>query len=278
MAGWTFQTSAADIEVNGTVPALALTEPAVITNISNGSHFSEVPIHILGTCPLDSYVSIYTNDFFRGSVLCSGAGDFEINSNLFPGQNSLSARAYNITDDEGPRSAPLDVFYDLPAIVNTTNNQAIVLPLTLSTNFKYKGVTVGQITELNLEINGGSSPYALNIDWGDGSQVVISQKEAGEVSVRHIYKKSGTATENSYVISINAADNNDTKAYLQLFVIVNPSKLGSLIATTIPTKPTFLQKRGSVMWAIYGAITLMAISFYLGERQELIILNRTMGR
>lgn len=270
MVGWTFQAGAADIKVTGRVPAPALTQPAVITNVTDGGSFSETPIHIVGTCPLNSYVSIYTNDFFRGSVICSGTGNFEIDADLFLGQNSLSARAYNVTDDEGPRSASLTVFYNptVPTVSTST-------PLVLTTNHKYKGATVGQIVDLILDIKGGIPPYALSVDWGDGQQSVISKKDAGEIIAGHIYKKPGTGEDHSYTIKVTAADNEGTKVLLQLFVIINSSNFGSIVANTIPTRPSLLDKHGTAMWVVYGVVALMATSFYLGEREELLVLRRS---
>ena len=275
LTGWTFQAGAEDIEISGRVPANALTDPAVITNVSDGSRFSELPIHLIGTCPLGSYVSIYTNDLFRGSVLCSGTGNFEIDVNLFSGQNSLSARAYNITDDEGPRSPDLTVYYDPPATQTSTNSSPdLTLPLTINTNHKYKGATVGQVITLTLEISGGQKPYALSVDWGDGRQDLISRKDVGEFTTQHIYKKAGSGDNKSFIIKITAADAEKTQTSLQVFIIINPSGLGSIIARTIPSEPAFLKNHSMTIWVVYAVIVLMAISYYLGEREELIILNR----
>lgn len=273
LAGWTFQAGAEDIDVSARVPAPALTEPAVITNVTSGGSFSETPIHLIGTCPLNSYVSIYTNDFFRGSVICSGTGSFEIDTDLFLGQNFLSARAFNVTDDEGPRSASIEAFYNPSIPVPETST-----PLVLASNHTYKGATVGQKIEVTLEISGGSPPYAIIVDWGDGQESVISRKESGEFTAEHIYKKPGTGEDNSYTIKVKAADAEGTEAFVQLFVIINASTLGNIVANTIPPRPTVLERYGIAMWAVYGVVLLMAVSFYLGEREEMIILRRFTPR
>lgn len=283
LAGWTFQTGATDIKVTARIPAAPLTDPAIITSPTEGSHFSEIPITVKGTCPLDSYVSLYTNDFFRGSVICAAAGSFELSVDLFPGANHLKARVFNITDDEGPQSTPVNVVYDVPQLPppaqpsqssGSGNAPASSIPFTVKTNFQYVGYLVGQSANWNLDVRGGTGPYAINIDWGDGSNSVVSRKEAGELTVERTYKKRGNGRSDSFIIKITGSDSAGAKSYLQIFVIVRPSKIGSIIANTLPPNPPISKNWLLIIWPTYAVVVLMASSFTLGEHEELLTLKK----
>jgi hypothetical protein len=50
-------------------------------------------------------------------------------------------------------------------------------PFTIKTDFAYRGYKVGQSIEWTFEVSGGVPPYAINIDWGDGTNSLISQKD-----------------------------------------------------------------------------------------------------
>jgi hypothetical protein len=102
LLGWTFQTTADNIHVTAKVSAPLPAGPATITSPGDGSRFSDVPITVSGTCPTDTYIKLYRNDFFSGTAICTTDGNFTLDTDLFPGMNKLQARVYNLTDDEGP--------------------------------------------------------------------------------------------------------------------------------------------------------------------------------
>lgn len=127
-----------------------------------------------------------------------------------------------------------------------------------------------------LEISGGSPPYALNVDWGDGSNSVISRKSSGQFNLEHTYQKPG-GYHGSYKIVVQASDPAGDYAYLEFFVIVNSRTQQSGNIGTIYTKPpptlNNLRHFLWVAWPAYGAVTLMIIIFKLGEHEELLILR-----
>src|SRR6266550_3261904 len=98
-----------------------------------------------------------------GSAICTGSRIFELQIDLFPGKNDLTAHSFNINDNEGPVSAITTVYYDIPA----PSSGQTPNPLILKTAFIYKGYYVNQEVDWPLEISGGNKPYAFNIDWGD---------------------------------------------------------------------------------------------------------------
>jgi hypothetical protein len=295
LAGWTFQTKADSYTVNAKVAAPLPSGPAEIISPGNGQRFSEIPITVSGTCPANTYVKIYRNDFFSGSAICAVDGNFHLNIDLFPGANKLKAKVFNITDDEGPAGTPITVYYDAPIPPTAPpasggpapassgsssgsstggSSQSAVSVLTLTTNTKFTGYTVGQTVEWSVEISGGSPPYALNIDWGDGTSDIVSENKTGLVSFTHRYKSVGKGTKNTYTIKVTASDSQGNKAYLQNFIVVNSSSLPNLVASSLPPGPSISDKWLMVIWPAYAVLILMAISFFLGEREELIELKR----
>jgi hypothetical protein len=113
VAGSTFTGWAESYDVTARVHAPLLTQAAVITNPTNGQRFNQKTVNIEGECPSDSYVKLYRGSAFGGVTLCD-SGRFTIQTDLSTGQNDLKVRAFNLTDDEGPESPPVQAFYNLP--------------------------------------------------------------------------------------------------------------------------------------------------------------------
>lgn len=238
---------------------------------------------------MDSYVNISDNGYFRGTVLCSGSGTFQLQIDIFPGVNQLTAQDYNITDDAGPTGNTITVYYDVPqqptnpttpaspAPVPTTSpspSQPAVAPFEIGTNFKYQGYKVGQVLYWTFTAGGGNTPYAINVDWGDGTNSVISQKDAGNFVASHRYKAAGNGPKNSYIVKVSAADSSGRKTFLQLFVIVNPTWLPNIVASSLPTGPHINNNWLLLAWPAYLVLLLMLASFWLGEREEIINLKK----
>jgi hypothetical protein len=280
LLGWTFKTAAEDINVTAKVSAAALTEPAVITNPVNNQRFSSIPITVSGTCPDGSYVNVYRNNIFSGSVVCNNKA-FELTMDLFPGANELRAQDYNVTDDAGPSSSPITVYYDVPARPAPKKGQpnpANYPPFILQTEFKLTGFEVGQLATWKLQVNGGVAPYEFNVDWGDGTKDKLSQAAAGEFEISHTYEKAGK-DGGYYTIKISANDSAGQKAFLQFFLLIKP-KQGTPTGTITTKKPNnpFSGINSETLlllaWPAYGIVVLMSLSYWLGEREEVVVLKR----
>jgi hypothetical protein len=281
LIAWTFRVGA-DVLVTAKVAGPPVTSPAVITNPANGTHFTSIPINVSGTCPSNAaYVEIFRNNVMSGTALCNG-GAFQLSTDLFPGANALVAHVFNVTDDKGPVSSTVTVYYDIPSPptsgpVTTPRSggpSATNLPI-LKTAFLYKGYHVGQPVVWPLELSGGQPPYAVSVDWGDGTSDLISRPQAGQFNVNHTYSQPGGA-QNSFVIKVKATDADGKGAYLQFFVIITPQSIGA--AGNIFTKsPPHISSGLNwlwIAWPLYVVILLMAVSYLLGEREEIIILRR----
>jgi hypothetical protein len=290
LAACSLGVSADDVLVTASIKAPPISSPAIITSPSAGGHFSAVPITVSGSCPPNAaYIELFRNGFMGGSAICSSSSTFEIQTDLFPGANELTAHSFNSTDDEGPLSDKVLVYYDVPqkpavpqpgSPAPTTPDGTPVKPsgqpLSLKTAFVYKGYYVNQPIEWPIEISGGTAPYAFNIDWGDNSNSVISRKDAGQFNIKHTYTKPGGYRGN-YKIRIQSSDFVGNYAYMEFFIIVN-AKTGQDQIGSIYSKPppSLNNLRGLlwVAWPAYATIFLLVIAFKLGERQELSILRR----
>lgn len=287
LTAWTFRVNADDILVTARIQGPPISTPATITSPADGTHFSAVPIVVTGNCPANAaYVEVFRNNFMSGSTICSGANTFQLQIDLFPGQNDLTAHSFNVTDDEGPVSAPVKVFYDVPPPPTQTSipvssggtsiPPASGNPFNLKTAFVYKGYYVGQEVQWPLEISGGNAPYALNVDWGDGKNSIISRKQAGQFIIKHAYSNAG-GYKGNYQIKIQASDTNESYAYLEFFVIIN-AKTSAPGIGNIYTKPPpsigGLRHLLWIAWPVYATVSFMAVAYKLGEREEFIILKK----
>lgn len=280
LVAWTIKGSTDSIFVSATVKAQAVTSPAVITSPADGTRFTSVPIVVKGTCPPNAaYVEIYRNNFMSGTAMCSPGGDFQLSTDLFSGQNVLVAHVFNVTDGEGPVSNPVTVYYNAPqqpSASQSTPSQTAVPPLTLKTAFVYKGYYVGQTVEWPLGISGGTAPYSISVDWGDGSTSSIIRQAEGDFKISHKYNKPG-ADHGSYTIRVNAADQSGQKAYIQFFVIVNTQPNSGLAGNIFSKPPPSLGSNKNwlwVAWPSYILVVLLTVSYWLGEREELLVLRK----
>jgi hypothetical protein len=279
LAGWTFMAGADDIHVSAKVSAPLPSGPATIITPTDGQHFTSVPITVTGTCPSDgsgAYIKLYRNDVFSGSAICTAGNQFSLQTDLFPEANKLKAVIFNSTDDAGPDSNTPVVFYDVPATVpqpfQATPANPKGIPFLINGEFKVTGYSVGQSGKWKLIITGGNPPYAINIEWGDGQSTLISRKTSGPFIIDHTYKKVGNQDNSSYVIKIKGTDGDGRQAFLQLFVIIKPHDAGPIASTLqrLPPPKHWLW----VAWPAYLILLLMMLSYYLGEREEFLVLRK----
>lgn len=288
LVGWTrFVTAApfvypgpsqASYQVNASVPAPAPTQAATIDTPNEGDRFSSLPINVSGTCPADTYVTLYRNGTFSGVALCQANGTYSLQTGLFVGNNQLQAQVFSSTDVPGPMSNSVTVVYAppvQPTLPGAANSATPTDPLIFKTDFNYTGHYTGKTSTWRLDISGGNPPYAIFVDWGDGTTSLISRLHAGVFSIDHTYKKAG-GYKGSYVIRLKASDTQGAQTFLQLLTIVNnpPSATGTTSKSNLlgggpDTTQTYLQKIFDYVWPSYGLVVLMLTSFWLGERREL---------
>ena len=246
--------------VVASVIAPTIKTPATIIYPQDNAVFSHSNITVSGLCYFPSYVDVSKNGIFAGSALCSQTGSWALNMTLLPGVNQLQASIFNLTNLAGPVSAVTSVVFQS----NTVN------PLIIKSNINYLGVTYNKSVSLYLDVEGGNAPYAINVNWGDGSSNLISRLNNGPFNFSHTYIKP-SSTHDSYKIVVTTTDYKGNQTVLQLLAVTNENSPFNLVANTSNSSSTglgVLSKITKYIWPSYAVVILMLISFWLGERQE----------
>jgi hypothetical protein len=276
LAAWSWQASADQYVVTAEVKATAPTQPAVITSPTSGQSFTNYLITVSGTCPANaSYVEIVDNNFMNGSAICSAGNTFDLSISLFRGANQLVADAFDITNDEGPPSNPVNVTFS--SLAQTTPTSSFTKPfsgspLEILAKFTYQGYYVGQAMSWPFQVIGGVAPYAIDIEWGDGTNTLISSKTSQQLSPTHTYSNAG-GFRGSYTIKVYVTDSLSNNAYYQAFLIINAGKAPAKHILPPISSSTF-SKIEKIAWPLWGILLLLVISFWLGEREEYAHLGR----
>ncbi len=240
--------------------------PATIGTPSNGQSFTTTPITVTGLCTTGLLVKIFANNVFVGSVLCAN-GSYSLQVSLLDGRNDLVARIFDSLDQAGPDSNIVTVSY------NTQFATTGIPILSLSSVYARRGANPGEQLQWPISISGGTPPYALSMDWGDGKPTSLySAPISGTITTTHVYSAPGT-----YVVIAKATDANGLTAFLQLVGQANGAVTQS--ATSSSGNSGSGASRTVVVWIPAAAsIPLIGISFWLGRRFELLSLRRHLER
>ncbi|HVQ43385.1 MAG TPA: hypothetical protein VMT30_00240 [Candidatus Saccharimonadia bacterium] len=261
-------TCSASYGVTAVVPGPRPAKPAVITSPSSGQTFGTNPVTVEGTCPDKALIKVFTNGILVGSVICDASGHFKVPVDLVVGRNDLTALPYNTLDQEGPTSPTVTVTLNQPPGGYGFSTELILQ----SVNF-YRGSEPGAEITWPVEIVGGQAPYAVSVDWGDGTSDLITRLAPGPFTVKHTYRKVGTGYLGSFPLIIRATDAVGHTAYLQLTTIVNAATAGAgNKAATVPVATNLL-----IIWPLWIVLLLMIVSFWLGERREKRIMEKRLA-
>ncbi len=235
---------------------------------SNGAVFTSIPIAVTGLCTKDLLVKVFANNVFVGSVLCAASGSYSLQISLLDGRNDLVARQFDSLDQPGPDSNIVTVTYN-----NTSFATSNIPQLTLSSNYARRGANPGEELQWPITISGGTAPYAMSVDWGDGKPATLySEPVAGTFTTSHVYASPG-----SYVVIVKATDKNGETAYLQLVAVANGA-VGQATNSSSGGKNSSVTKI-IVLWIPAALmIPLIITSYWLGRRSELLSLRRHLER
>lgn len=277
---WTFRVIADSYTVTAEVLAPALLEGATITSLTNNEIVTSAPITISGTCPAGSYVNLYINSLFTGSDFCTNQ-TFAIAADLFVGENTITAKDFSVTNQQGPTTPSFNVTLQLPASGST--------PIVLVSNYYYQTFMTGHLFSWQISISGGKPPYSISTSWGDGSTSTLKLDGASSFTITHKYTKPGY-----YPILISASDTKQDHRIMQLATLIKNPNSPSLLSTTPKVGPpiattytvtgldNFFESSKTWLWAAWSSlivVILMLISFLLGEReQRLELLKRGATR
>lgn len=249
------------VGIQGKIPSNPPSLGATITTPTSGQAFSRSPITVAGLCPKGLLVKVFSNNVFVGAAQCEN-GSYNLLVDLFSGQNDLVARVYDSFDQAGPDSN----------IVKVTFNDSQFNPfgyslLSLTSSYAQRGANPRETLTWPIILSGGTSPYAISVDWGDNKAPdLISREFTGTIDLSHIYESAGV-----YKVTIKATDKNGLSAYLQLVAIAN----GAITSNTEAEGDTRQTVVTRVMWLPAAvSIALVFIAFWLGRRYELAALRK----
>jgi hypothetical protein len=255
------------IGVNGRIPANAPANAPSITTPANGASVSTLPVRVAGLCKTSLLVEIFKNGVFSGSTQCAG-GSYSLQIDLFSGKNDLAARAYDALNQASPDSNKVSV---------TFNDQVAESGprVSLTSAYAKRGADPGTQLSWPLTISGGTAPYAVSADWGDGSSAeLLSIKSTGDFIITHTYQVAGT-----YNVTVKATDAAGEAAFLQLVAVGNGTVQQTNAAASSSTGSTSqggLSASQTKKAVIISAVTLVgmsAASFWLGRRHQMIALR-----
>lgn len=254
--------SGGSVGLTGTVPGKAPTVGATIRTPTDGQRFVQTPITVAGTCPKDTLVEIFKNDIFAGSAICTSEGTFSFQIDLMIGSNKLVARVYDALNQQGPDSNTVTVFYDAIASQGApiTSLNFGGPQLLINTDAVFRGSFPNKEMTIPIDVLGGRAPYAVNIQWGDSTNKVVSRPDNSTFRTSHTYKKAGT-----YQLSIQATDADGRVAFLTVASIVN-GQSDTVTAASSNAKTT--TNSLLLLWPLYAATFAVVVSFWLGEWRE----------
>lgn len=253
--------------MQGTIQSPPPTEGARITTPSNGQNFTTSPITVSGICPTGLLVEISNNDVMAGSTLCEN-GSFSVQVGLFPGQNVLTARVIDALGQEGPASNTVTVTYSTDAQFGAFGNAII-----LTSAFSRRAADPGTPLTWPLQLSGGTGPYAISIEWGDGSETqLMSQSVAGLFNIEHVYKEPGI-----YQVTIRAVDVNGVSGFLQVIAVAQGAAEARIANNNETPERTVI--RTEVLW-LPALMTLLLLfpAFWLGRRNEMRAMRKQLER
>lgn len=255
-------TDTGSIGIEGKISQPPPKQGATITFPRNGDVINQTPIDVTGLCPNGLIVKIFKNNVFAGAAECKG-GSYTVKIDLFAGRNELVARVFDDLDQAGPDSNKVIVTYPVSQF-------SVSQRISLTSPFAKKGADPGKTLIWPIVLSGGSGPYAITVDWGDGTTPdVISREFAGEFDISHIYENAGV-----YTVIVRASDSNGEVAFLQLIGVANGPAAQSTDAGS--DAGGAVVRTRILWWPVLLVIPLIAAAFWLGKRHEVFTLRKRL--
>jgi hypothetical protein len=270
-------------------------------------------IQVTGTCPIQLLVAIYNNGIFAGSSVCTNAGDYTITIQLIVGVNILQSQDYDGLNQPGPATSQIhiireqdpvpvtsinpetpviattvaDIAPDLAPPIVTPAPQPTVNPCfdtsktnalnptnpTIIANCIKRSIFTGDTVTVPIRVTGGTAPYALWIDWGDGLTELKTVLNTESHDYQHTYKTAGIIG-----VSLKTTDAKGATSFLQTVVQVN----GSTTPGTSTTPLNNITNGLSAIWTeapvpLYVAAVTLVVGFWVGDIFQRIFANDPKG-
>lgn len=201
--------SAVSYDVSASVPFPPPTQAAIINPALNNLTVQNAAFLIAGTCQVlspVSVVSVWRGSTNLGSQNCT-TGTFSMQIILAEGSNTLIVKTANVSNVYGPDSSPILVtlrFAQTPAASNNTPgatnlspadnaafNNGVTSGLNIVPQEPFSVLPEGNLVTLSFHINGGSTPYTVELNWGDGTTESKVVDKPGLYAFTHRYRNTG---------------------------------------------------------------------------------------
>lgn len=236
-------TESGDIRVSGTIPTPPPESAPTIDQPKNGTTFNQKNITVSGRCTKGLIVKIFSNNVFAGSAMCGSDDTYSLTIDLFLARNDLVARQYDNLNQASPNSNFVTVYYAAPRPTVPGEGQQppsiAHFQLVIDYDYTVQSVFANQTFRLPVKFRGGTGPYLVTIDWGEGSVNNFNRSNTNSFDTSFIYEKPGT-----YIISIRVRDSAGQEAYLQFVLVVHgesgPVSVNQIASREVTTDLTFL--------------------------------------
>lgn len=251
------------IGLEATIPSAPPSTAATISVPANGQTFSSLPINVSGLCQGNLLIKMFSNNIFVGSSVCSN-GSYSLKIDLFNGRNDVYAQEYDSLGQGGPLSGTVTVNF------NGGQSAQALSQITLTSSYAELGANPGQQLDWPIVISGGTPPYAISTDWGDGQPPTLqSSTLGGKVIIKHTYSTSGI-----YKVTVTVSDNSGSTSFLQLVGVANGQivpKTKTISAVKTNSKNTFFNSP-ILLWLLGSILISLGPAFWLGSRHGRSVL------
>jgi hypothetical protein len=236
------------------------------------SSVSQLPVAVSGTCETGTLVKVFTTGIMAGAGLCQN-GSYGFSVDLFSGANTLTAQAFDNVDDQSPVSNPVVVTYSPPGGIGVQSvgtyspTTSPAGQLFLTSTIYHQGFYPNQVASWQVQLSGGTPPYAVSVGWGDNTTDAYNETSAGGFTISHSYSQAAPSGQ-GYPIIIKVTDASGNRGYLPLVAIIND---GKPVAAAVASKPS--PKSLAVIWPLLGAVAVLVVGFWLGEVREKRVLR-----
>ena len=214
--------------VTAKVPVDIPTTPSEITNPPSNQVYANPNITISGICPLSTpsiIVSLWNGATFLGSQTCQLDGTFSIPMTLQSGVSHIIPKTRTVLNDVVPDGATWIASYNLPTPPPSGGGgtppevvppPAEVPPITINNldNNSFLTFRPTEPTTLVITIAPSTSPYKLDIDWGDGTVEHKTFVNPGRYELVHTYNAPAT-----YTVKITLTDGNGKVTHIVLAAV-----------------------------------------------------------
>jgi len=243
--------------LQATIPSAPPSQAATIAIPANNTTLNTETTTVSGVCPTNLLIKAFSNNVFVGSVVCQ-SNSYSIKIDLFNGQNTIYVQDFDNLGQGGPLSNKININFIAQSPVPEVDL------VSLTSAYAELGANPGQTLYWPIIISGGTPPYAISVDWGDGQSPSLQTSSfAGKVMIKHTYNVSG-----SYDVTVTATDSKGSTAFLQLVGIANGQIAKPQNSTNKPASinnTSYNSQAGDWLYAVI-ILVVMLPTFWLGSR------------